>query len=423
MTSDTQNTDTTRDQNSKNNKNVFRFISCFYFFFIMYSAGNAQPDNKLAEGLKSMGYENIRTMQSANTYYVAFENNVFRWTPSAIKAALNYISENIADSSEVKIVIVDNAIPQYTVEVNATRWKNFREGKISYSKMEKVLLVNREFTFSWEKLKNQPVLNPSVKKTDWVLFPTFAYENTRLSKIYEFQFNIAPVLEFSLWRGNLFTGQVIFPVHNELGYEGDFIRPGYITLSQNFRPLENWWSTLSVGNFSNSRYGIDFKLTHPFKNENWCFELNTGLTGSSHFYDNRWTHGPLKTFTGNVAVSWYYDQFNLVFKGGITQYIYGDKGLVTSITRFFGETAVGFYAQTNEHNFNAGVSMTIPFPVKRRKHRNFINFAIPEHLDFTYNAGTELFYGQYFRANPMLNQIKSIKFTSLIKENVLKPKQ
>jgi len=378
----------------------------------------AQQVVHIADGLEKIGFENIRTLKFSNEYYIALENTVFRWEPAAIVAALDYITEVVGENAEINLVFTENGIPQKVVSINSDSWGDLLKNPGSKNTND-WLVVTGNTGEAWTRLKNQAVTNPSFTKVDFVIFPQFAYENTRLAKLYEFQFNAAPTMNFSLWKGNKFTGQVIFPLHNELGYEGNFIRPGYITVSQDFRPFEKWWGTLALGNFSSNRYGIDLTFKHLFKNENWLLELNAGCTGTSHFYDNKWLHGPLNTITGLAAISWYNEKFDMVFRGGILQYIYKDKGLMASVTRYFGEVAVGFYAQVNEHNYNAGVNMTIPLPVRKRKSRNQFNVTIPEHLEFSYNAGTELFYGQYFRSNPMINQIKNIKFTLLTKKNVL----
>ena len=77
--------------------------------------------------------------------------------------------------------------------------------------------------------------NSNINKIDFVVYPQLALQNTSLNQIYETQFNLAPAMEMDLWSGMQFTGQVIFPIINDLGPQGDQIRPGFVNLAQNFR--------------------------------------------------------------------------------------------------------------------------------------------------------------------------------------------
>ena len=203
--------------------------------------------------------------------------------------------------------------------------------------------------------------NRNTGKFDFIVYPQFAFRNTTLEKLYEVQLNVAPAIEFSIWKGMNFTGQVIFPVINELGYEGGFIRPGYVTLSQDFRLPKQWFGKASMGNFSDTRYGIDFTMKHPFRNENWNLDLNIGLTGSSHFIDSRWTRTNLNTVTWASSVSYYYPHLNLRFKAGAAELGY-DAG-----TEFLQGQTYGTRPdqnRINDNNFPEYIKNEIIQPLK-----------------------------------------------------------
>ncbi len=107
-------------------------------------------------------------------------------------------------------------------------------------------------------------LNPSVNKIDLIGYPQFALQNTLTSRIYEIQLNLAPAIEVSLWKGMQFTGQVIFPIKNDLGYEGDFIRPGFVTLAQEFRVRRRLIGRLYIA-FQANRYGSKSRSAIPLR--------------------------------------------------------------------------------------------------------------------------------------------------------------
>ena len=382
-------------------------ILILYVFCI--NTGYSQTLENISLNLEKLGFESVRIVKSEGIYYVSLENNVYRWDALAISEAMNLIAYSVNDSSEFQLILTEKDVPFCLFTVNSNTWKDYKNGSLSQEQVSEVIMFSWEVEESWNKLKDSQPKNSSRGKIDLVLYPQFAYENTRLAKIYETQLNLAPAIEFSLWKGNNFTGQIIFPIHNELGYEGDFIRPGFLTISQKFRPAKQWTSTISAGNFSNSRYGIDLYFWHPLRYENLNFELRAGLTGYSHFFDSRWSRGKLITLTWSSSLSWYYERYSIELKAGAAQYIYNDIGLFATCTRFFNETKVGFYAQINEKNMNGGFLVTSPFPVKKRAIRNKIRLSIPKTIGLNYNAGTELFYGQNFRTNTADNKIKFSK--------------
>lgn len=383
----------------------------------------AQSVEQLNQALEKAGFENIRTMSHGKKIIVALENNVFRWDAFALSLALDSIAEFATEQEEIQLIVLRENIPQYILVTPVKSWKEFRFGRKEHSQMMKELIVTWESREVWEKLKRLPVTNRAAGKIELIAYPHLAYENTQLDQLYESQLNLSPLVNISLWKGGNFSGQVIFPLHNELGYSGDFIRPGYVTISQKLRLAERWLATFSAGNFSNNRYGTHLKISRPFSRENWVFEMDLGFTGSSHFYDNQWFNSPLNTFTGRGSLSWFYSRFNLVFTGGAARYIYGDHGLFGQLTRYFGETSVALYFQVNENNKNGGFRVTMPFPFKKRFNRGNLNITIPKHIEMSYNAGTELYYGQNFYTNPSSNTIKNVKFITLIKKDILNQKK
>jgi len=234
------------------------------------------------------------------------------------------------------------------------------------------------------------------------------------------QLNLAPALEFSVWKGMNFTGQMIFPIINELGYEGGFVRPGYVTLSQEFRLPRQWFVKATAGNFSDTRYGIDLSLKHHLANERWNIELNAGLTGSSHFFDYKWTKSSMNTITWSAAASYYYPRYGLKFKAGAAQYIYKDRGLFASCTRYFGEKAFGFYALLGEQSTNGGFHLTFPFPDKKRSSRKAFRITIPKYYEMSYDAGTEFLNGQIYKTSPDLNRINNNNHPEYLINEILK---
>lgn len=379
----------------------------------------SQSIEKIRKELLQAGFENLRILRTEGKLILSIENKTYRWQVLEIAETLDIITENIPEPLELEIFFLKEEIPVYQIQLKADDWKNFRIGNLSQEKMLSGISITSNISSSWDEIKDLNRDNRSFGKIDLILHPQFSFKNTLLKKLYEVQFNVAPAVEVTISNGLKFTGQVIFPIINELGYEGGFIRPGYLTLSQDFRLPARWFGKVTGGNFSDTRYGFDFFMRHPFQNENWNIEINTGLTGSSHFFDYKWTKSKMNTFTWSSSISWFYSHYNLKFKAGAARYVYNDYGLFGSCTRYFGETAFGFYAMIGENNTNGGFHVTIPFPVKKRKNRKSVNVTIPKYYQMTYDAGTEFNYGQSYGTAPEQNRISDNYFPDYIKNELL----
>lgn len=395
-----------------------------YLIFCMMCLGNLliaqdQSVEKIQSGLAEAGFENVRVVAGDQKYSISVENHVYRWDVRAIAEALNRISVHLDQPEQVELLLLENQVPQYLIKCNSGNWKKFQAGELSREEFSSGFLVTRQTDDAWETLKPAKASLANRSKVDLYLYPQFSFQNTLLSQLYEIQLNIAPVVQVSLRKGMKLTGQVIVPVYNELGYEGNFIRPGYLTVSQDYRLSGRWFGQLVAGNFSDNRYGFESGINHTFRNENWNMECYLGYTGSSHFFDYTWTHTTLNTFTWSSAISYYYPRYQLECKAGIAGYIYNDRGLFASCSRNFGEASIGFYAQKGKESTNGGFYFTIPFPTSKRRNHKAFRISLPEHYDFIFNAGTEFKYGQNFMTNPGKNKFKNATFTQLITNEIL----
>ncbi|HEY9114034.1 MAG TPA: YjbH domain-containing protein [Bacteroidales bacterium] len=400
-----------------------------YVLIFLVSSLFAQDSSELLkEKLENIGFENIRISAENNNYTISFENNVYRWNVRALSTALDTISSYAPKNASLNVIQLKLDIPQIVTKVDGEKWLKFRSDTIYNSLIDSSLMVSFKTQTEWNKVKHTKPLNRNTAKFDLVFYPQFYLVNLRFSKIYEVQFNIAPALEFSLWKGSLFTAQVIFPIYSDCkayGEEGKKIRPGFLVLSQNFRFDGPWFGNVSVGNFNYHRYGIDFTMSHPFKNPRWDIEFNAGLTGSSVFTNDGWELGELNTVTFFAGAGYYLPRFNLRFDAKVGRFIQGDYGGRFDLTRMFGETSIGFYAAytttdiDGEGNPNAGFHFSIPFPPGKRFKPKTFKVDIPGYFDWEYNGATDFVYNRYYEVRPNENHSEYYFNPIYIKEELM----
>lgn len=371
------------------------------------------------QSLVQKGFEDVRALQTKESVTVSVGNVPFRWQVKAIAEALDQVAGQCDEPKAVQLILTEKDIPVIFIGVNSSDWKKFRNGLLSVEEFRQQFVVSHATGEVWKAIRAEKAENSRSGKIDVIGYPQLSFKNTLLKKPFEIQLNIAPAVNVELLRGMVFTGQVIFPLVNELGYEGDFIRPGYVTLSQDFRLPGSWLGKASVGHFNASRYGTDLYLERYFAGERLKLELNAGLTGNSHFLRNEWIRGEVQTLTWLSSVSYFYSRYNLKFKVGAGRYIYGDVGTFANCVRYFGETAFGFYVLHGSNGFNGGFSLTVPFGSGKRSKRRSVSFSVPRYFELTYDAGTEFRYSQTYGTSPSENRINLNYFTEYITNEII----
>lgn len=400
----------------------------------------AQRDlNRVLERLVGIGFENIRISSKTEKVMVAFENNVYRWDVQAIKTALDTITAYLAPEEELALYFLQHDIPDLLIEVKVADWLKYQNGEFLPENMDELLYVGNEINDDWQILKSSPAANPEFNKLDLVVYPQLRIQNRLLTQLYEVQFNIAPALEVVLWKGMLFTGQIIFPVRNDVEIadtkenvdykernflittdEGHHIRPGFITLSQDFRLPKRWAGNITAGQFNTYKYGANLWTKHYFKGNRWSITGNAGLTGDSHFIDGLWTTSEPDNINWKITGGYFYPDYNLNIELSYGSYLNNDKGFRADCTRHFGETVVSFYAMyTGNVRLNGGFKFTVPFPTKKRNRRHSVRVKTPNYFDSDYNARYAVYYGKEFETRPNENQTEYYHDVAFVKKQLL----
>lgn len=396
-----------------------RLLHIVLFSFSAITAVAQTSSEKLSKALIISGFENVRVATTNSGTFVSLEDNLYRWNVDGIRSALDIIA-TMEKKYPATLILLKKGIPQIQINLSTPKWQNNLNGANPTTAKEVDIEVTYKINDSWKLKKKITPSNPTENKIDLVVYPQFGLQNTLLTQIYEIQLNIAPAIEVSLWPGMLFTGQVIFPIVNQLGYEGDFIRPGFVTLSQEFRLPLQWFGRATIGNFNANRYGADVCFNHPLNNNRWNISLNAGLTGSSHFYDGQWVTNEINTLTWFAKTGYYYPKFNLQFDLSYGRYLNNDYGFRIDCTRHFGETTIGVYVMYTGSKSNGGFHFSVPLPTHKRGRKHSLRLVSSRYFDWEYNAGTEFYYGRYYETRPNENRSEHWINPIFIKSEILK---
>jgi len=373
----------------------------------------------LSEKLCLLGFENVKVLSLEKHLLVCLENNVYRWDVEGIAIALDAVSEDISEDKQLNLYLLDHGIPQIHLKVQAANWKAYRKGELPRTKMEQVLSISSAMDQNYQFLIEELFWNSNLNKIDFVVYPQLALQNTGFNQIYEKQINLAPAMEVDLWKGMQFTGQVIFPLANDLGDEGDKIRPGFVTLAQNFRFGKSYFGRFAIGNFNANRYGAHAGVSRTIWKNKMEIEADLGVTGSSLFYKGRWLNESINDFNWFLKTRYFHNAYGLEVDLSYGKYIYGDEGVRVDVIRHFGSVAVGFYVINSGGKSNGGFNFTMPLPTKKRNRKRMLRVMPANYFDWEYNAGTEFVKGQFYETRPNANKTEHIYNPIYIKSQLL----
>ncbi len=323
---------------------------------------------QVAEKLKALGMENIRLTESDGSTTVKFEDNVYRGTYRGIGKAIVAALDGMKSGGLV-MVALDNSVPQLGIIIPANLVEGYKAGTVSLREIYTQMQLTCDTDEPMSRLKEaDPTINRSAWKTDLVIYPDVYLENSRFDKLYAYEVNLAPAVELSPWKGAIITAQAIIPLVTNRYGEAEKVRPGVITLAQEFRMRNNFSGRIVAGNFTNNRAGVQGEINYRTDNGRWAFGAEVGSTGySAVVEDEGWVIGEKQKVNAALKASLYEPRLNVQLDLKVGRFVYGDYGVRGDCTRHFGDYAVGVYAMTIEGEVNGGFHFAIPLPGKKWK--------------------------------------------------------
>lgn len=357
--------------------------------------GTAQPSFRVdstALRLVEAGFSNVRAAESGDYTVFTVENDYYKIPAEGFARAVEIIGEAGLDASKpVKIIGTSSRVPQVTItyDPSAGRWN-----------------TTRRLDGSWDLVRGSTLLNSSFGKVDIVVYPQVSLMNLIITQVYQSLWQLSPAVEVSLWPGMRFSYQVQIPVVND-GYgplEGR-IHAGIITLSQSFRDPWGWniLGKVSVGRFSNKRYGAALEAAYFFPNERFWVDTKIGLLDLCEAYGMILAPNDQLDFRlyWNVAANYYCPMLGTQFTLRAEKFLLGDLGVKFEMIRHFRRCSIGFYAMKGMDkaaHTNGGFRFQIALPPFGQKRHGYVpRLTTSGQMGMSYNANNERYYYNEYR--------------------------
>lgn len=335
------------------------FVICYVF------CANGQ----VAESLVSLGFENVRSADGSSATYISWEDNRYRSSYTGISVALRAILNSTDVNKNHEFIVTKNGIPQLHLAANAEDIALYKKGEIDFADFTDRLIIDYETDKAWSKLSNVPLKNRASWKADFVIYPQLSLDNSTFDVLYEYCVSLAPALEMQMWKGAKLTLQAQIPVFENMNDKR--IKPGFITLSQEFDMKNRLKLKVTAGNFNANRAGGIVDLKWHSKNSKLELGARAAASVQSFVHPvNGWKFSKKVRFSGSAYADYFIPRLNTELKAQLVRYVYGYNGVRTDLTRHFGEYSIGLYAlyvkcDEADNGFNGGFNFSIPLPGKR----------------------------------------------------------
>lgn len=359
--------------------------------FSCFQKVSAQVDVRLRE----LGMENIRTALTESGSVTAFEDRVYRSSYSGFGKAVRAALSGQKDG-EIRLVVTDrNGMPQVCVGIDSTLVRRFHSGELSFRDVVAAMDISASADSELKALKGKKTGARSAWRPDFVVYPSLFLENTSLDKFFRYAVALAPAIEMPMWKGAELTAQVIIPVVTNQKGELKTVRPGFVTLKQDFYLWRNWYATLTGGLFDNHRMGGRGEVMWRSNNGRWEAGARVGATVYSIFDNEGWTITTTPKIDAAVYGRVYVPRFNTEVYAAVKRFVYGDYGVSGELVRHFGENTIGLFGAYTKGLKSVGFKFAIPLPGKKYDRWAGIRIKPADYFAFGYSMA----YTGYFDTN------------------------
>jgi len=400
-------------------KEVSGSVINYLVSLILLGAISVNAQDKNTEILVLEGLENVKSFEHNGDYYLAYENNRYRFEVDALDYVLSNISIN-NNINNVSILIQNRGIGIVQVVFNNKDFKGYKEGIISYKDFIESILFSLSVDNLNQKFKEIPTINSSFYKVDIPVGVELDYFIGDFTNSIRQKVNLQPSFSTVLGAGTEIYGVYNMPYFNEMD-DDNFNHIKIARLSQDIRFKNNQFLNLSLGYFSDSRFGIHAKYHRFIKEERLRLNIDFGLTRKGNFNEefkvetNYLLLYPVM-LTG-LTYRWIKYNTDISFNYGV--YHKQDLGYKLNYTRQMGLTYIGLFMSKTSFGETVGFHFQAPIGFKKHLKPKRLRIRSREYfnLEYVYDRGDEI-AREYNTGNNLLSQMSEY-YPSVLKSSLL----
>jgi len=342
--------------------------------------------SSLVVNLVEEGFENIAVELNMSDIILTYENRLYRHELDAIERIMELIIDNSVEAEKIILIPQNRHVPLATISIPLVHFKSYTDGNSNRESLISEVDITQSTFYFDTYFGNVAFENNSDLKVDIVIHPHYRQHIGNYDNPYQPDIGIAPAIEMTLGRGFSLTAQTIISIYNELSAEGNYVRPGLLTLNQTIRFPKNIFFSTSLGYFTRHRYGIDLELQSYFLEGRLNFGANLGYTGYAAFKKGKWYTEAIDSTSYFINAGYIFPEWNLLVQFKFGKFIFQDRGYRIDISRQFGEVDLGFYFLKSKWETNGGITFSISIFPKKYYPNNIIRVIPASSFSYQYRA-------------------------------------
>lgn len=392
--------------------------------FLMQLSVLCFPDSNsnittITNALTNKGYENLYVFTSGDTIYITYENRKYRWESRAVIDVIQTVIPYSENSKELCLAIQLHGVPIVQVLLNVDKIYEYKSGKILKEEFKESIHASFIIDQFTQNIISNPQNSSSLNKFDIILDPQIRAQFGDYNNPVKLQINIAPSVNVSLWRGMKLTTQVILPLYNEFEEEGDYIRPGLLTINQLIKLPLSTFASINLGYFTNERYGINLDLKKFFLQDKLSIGGNIGYTGYASILKGSWKYSEINLITWFTNFAYRNAKYDLTLQLSYGSFIDKDKGWRFDMYRQFGEINIGFYGMKTNGVINGGFNFIIPIPPRKYSTKRLLRIRPASYFAWEYRAKAHPEQGNDYNTGSDLYKTSTFFNPDYIKNNII----
>jgi len=377
-----------------------------FIFTLLTSFLVSGQENNLINALHEDGFENLQSFTAAETLYLSYENNRYRFQGRGLAEVLKIASKEVSGLVKDLVVLIKyKDIPVTLVKTDLETLKKYVSGSISYEAWASQASFSLSTDKVHKKFEGQETVNSSFYKADIPVGVNLEYALGDFTDGVKIDLNLTPELRTVLGKGLTASFEYHTRVANDLT-EYNYSSPNILKASQDIRLSGNKFLSVNFGFFSNQRFGIHAKYLSYLLEERLAFHMTFGLNQFA-FLNNelKLEYNNFDRYLYNAGLTYRINSLDTDISAEYGKYLGFDIGYKVSVQRQFNEVYIGFFFTKTNGGENLGFNFQVPFFGNKYLKPNRVRVRPGDQfiLDYNYSGsndvGTTYSIGENFQNN------------------------
>lgn len=377
-----------------------------FIFALLTSFLVSSQENDLIKALHEDGFENLQSFTAAETLYLSYENNRYRFQGRGLAEVLKIASKEVSGLVKDLVVLIKyKDIPVTVVKTDLETLKKYIAGGVSYEEWASQASFSLSTDKVHAKFEGQETVNSSFYKADIPVGVNLEYALGDFTDGVKIDLNLTPELRTVLGKGLTASFEYHTRIANDLT-KYNYSSPNVLKASQDIRLSGNKFLSVNFGFFTMQRFGLHARYLNYVLEEKLAFHMAFGLTQFAFLNEELvLEYNNFERYLYNAGLTYRINAIDTDISAEYGKYLDFDIGYKVKVQRQFNEVFIGFFFSKTNAGENLGFNFQTPLFGNKYLKPNRIRVRPGDQFILNYNysgtngVGLEYNTGENFQDN------------------------